>query len=183
MKLIVGLGNPGMGYSSNRHNVGFRCIDHFARQNRIPLPQRWQRAKVGTGTVAGVEVVLAKPQTFMNLSGAAVSSLVHRLKLPLEDLLVIHDDMDLPPGKVRIRPSGSSGGHRGTQSIIDSLGSQDFPRIRVGIGRPVGDEISYVLSDFSSEERPVIAEAIATVSDAICCILTEGIEAAMNKYN
>src|SRR4030067_282938 len=104
MKLIVGLGNPGTGYSTNRHNVGFRCIDYFARLNRIPLTQRWHRAKVGTGTVAGVDIVLAKPQTFMNLSGAAVSSLVHRLKLPLDDLLVIQDDMDLPPGKVRIRP-------------------------------------------------------------------------------
>ena len=183
MKLIVGLGNPGKAYSNSRHNVGFRCVDRFARLNHIPLTRRQQRAKAGTGVVAETEVVVAKPRTFMNLSGEAVGRLVRRFGLPLEDLLVIHDDLDLPLGKVRIRQRGGSAGHKGVQSIIASLGSQDFPRIRVGIGRPDGDEISYVLSDFTAEEKQVIEEAVSTAADAIHCILAEGIEAAMNRYN
>ncbi len=183
MKLIVGLGNPGKAYINSRHNVGFRCVDHFARLNRIPLTKRQQRAKIGTGVVAETEVVVAKPGTFMNLSGEAVGRLVRRFGVPLEDLIVVHDDMDLPLGKVRIRRRGSSAGHKGVKSIVASLGSQDFPRIRVGIGRPDGDEISYVLSDFTAAEKQVIEEAVATASDAIHCILTEGIEAAMNRCN
>jgi len=183
MKLIVGLGNPGKAYADSRHNVGFRCVDRFARLNHIPLTRRQQRSKAGTGVVAETEVVVAKPRTFMNLSGEAVGRLVRRFGVPLEDLLVIHDDMDLPPGKVRIRQRGGSAGHNGVKSIIDSLGSQDFPRIRVGIGRPDGDEVSYVLSDFTAEEKQVIEEAVSTAADAIHCILTEGIEAAMNRYN
>ena len=183
MKLIVGLGNPGKAYTRNRHNVGFRCIDHFARLHHIPLTERRQRAKVGMGVVADTEVVLAKPRTFMNRSGEAVSQLLRRFKISVEDLIVICDDMDLPLGRVRIRRRGSSAGHKGLQSIIDSLGSQDFPRIRVGIGRPDGDEVSYVLSDFTPEEKQVIEKAVATVSDAIHCILAEGIEAAMSRYN
>jgi PTH1 family peptidyl-tRNA hydrolase len=128
-------------------------------------------------------VVLAKPRTFMNLSGQAVSRLVRQFNVPLEDLVVICDDLDLPLGKVRIRQRGGSAGHKGMESISDSLGSQDFPRIRVGIGRPDGDEISYVLSDFTAEEKDVVKEAVAEVADALYCILTEGIEAAMNRYN
>jgi len=135
------------------------------------------------GIVAETEVVVARPRTFMNLSGEAVGRLVRRFGVPLEDLLVIHDDLDLPPGKVRIRQRGSSAGHKGVQSIIDSLGSRDFPRIRVGIGRPDGDEIAYVLSDFTADEKQGLEEAVSTVSDAIHRILAEGIEAAMNKYN
>ena len=183
MKLVVGLGNPGKAYVNSRHNVGFRCVDHFARLNHIPLAKRQQRAKVGTGVVAETEVVVAKPRTFMNLSGEAVGQLVRRLGVPLEDLIVVHDDMDLPLGKVRIRRRGSSAGHKGVQSVIDCLGSRDFPRIRVGIGRPDGDEISYVLSHFTVAEKQVIEEAIATAADAIHCIIAEGIEAAMSRYN
>jgi len=183
MKLIVGLGNPGRAYANSRHNVGFRCVSHFARLNRISLARHQQRARVGAGVVAGTGVVVAKPRTFMNLSGEAVARLAHRFGVPLEDLVVIHDDMDLPLGKVRIRLRGSSAGHNGIQSIIDSMGSRDFARIRVGIGRPDGDEVSYVLSDFTAAEKGAIEEAIATVSDAIRCILAEGIEAAMNRYN
>ena len=183
MKLIVGLGNPGRAYTNSRHNVGFRCVSHFARLNRIPLARHQQRARVGAGVVAGTEVVVAKPRTFMNLSGEAVARLASRFGVPLEDLIVIHDDMDLPLGKVRIRLRGSSAGHNGIQSIMDSMGSRDFARIRVGIGRPDGDEVTYVLSDFTAAEKEAIEEAIATVSDAIRCILAEGIEAAMNRYN
>lgn len=183
MKLIVGLGNPGKSYVNNRHNVGFQCLDHFARVHRIPLKERKARAKVGMGEVVGTPVVLAKPRTFMNMSGEAVRRLVREFRVPLEDLLVIYDDLDLPLGKVRIRQRGGSAGHKGGQSIIASLGSQDFPRIRVGIGRPDGDEVAYVLSDFTAEEKEIVNEAVATVADAIYAILTEGIEAAMNRYN
>ena len=183
MKLIVGLGNPGRVYVNNRHNVGFRCINYFARAHRIPIRERRARARLGIGEVAGKRVVLAKTRTYMNLSGQAVSRLVRHFTVPLEDLVVICDDLDLPLGKVRIRERGGSGGHKGMESIIDSLGSQDFPRIRVGIGRPDGDEISYVLSDFTAGEREVVKEAVAKVAEALHCILTEGIEAAMNRYN
>jgi len=183
MKLIVGLGNPGKAYASNRHNVGFHCIDYFARCHRISIRERKARAKIGIGEVDEKRVVLAKPRTFMNLSGQAVSRLVRQYSVSLEDLVVICDDLDLPLGKVRIRQRGGSAGHKGIESIIESLGSKDFPRIRVGIGRPDGDEISYVLSDFTAEEKDAVKEAVAEVVDALYCILTEGIEAAMNRYN
>jgi PTH1 family peptidyl-tRNA hydrolase len=184
VKLIIGLGNPGKVYVNNRHNVGFRCLDHFARLHRISLKERKARAKVGAGEVAGVQVVLAKPRTYMNLSGGAVGRLVRQLGVQLDDLLVICDDLDLPLGKFRIRQRGGSAGHKGVQSIIASLGSEEFPRIRIGIGRPDdGDEIAYVLSDFTAAEKGLVKEVIATVSDVICCILAEGIEAAMNRYN
>jgi len=183
MKLIVGLGNPGRAYVNNRHNVGSRCIDYFAQAHRIPVRERRARARLGIGEVAEKRVVLAKTRTYMNLSGQAVSWLVRHFNVPLEDLVVICDDLDLPLGKVRIRQSGGSAGHKGMESIIDSLGSQDFPRVRVGIGRPDGDEISYVLSDFTAAEREVVREAVAEVADVLHCILTEGIMAAMNRYN
>lgn len=138
---------------------------------------------MGTGDIAGTKVVLAKPQTFMNLSGQAVGLLVRRFNVSPGDLLVIYDDMDLPLGKVRIRQRGSSAGHRGVESIIASLGSDEFPRIRVGIGHPEGDVISYILKGFTSEEREIVKQVMTTVSDAIYCILSEGIDAAMNRYN
>lgn len=188
MKLIVGLGNPGKSYAGNRHNVGFQCLDHFASQHRIPITERRLRlkalkAKYGTGEVAGTSVVLAKPRTYMNHSGAAVAQLVHRFGVQIDDLLVIYDDLDLPLGKLRIRQQGGAAGHKGVASIIASLGSEEFPRIRVGIGRPEGDEVSYVLSDFAAEEKDIAREAIARVADVLLCILAEGIEAAMNRYN
>ena len=192
MKLIVGLGNLGRHYVNNRHNVGFKCVDLFARQHGISLAQRVARSKVGTGKVAGTKVVLAKPQTFMNSSGEAVSALVRRYKLSSQDILVIYDDLDLPLGKIRIRERGSSGGHNGLKSIIFHLGTQDFPRIRVGIAQPEGsdssttskvDAIEHVLSDFTDAEKTVMREVYLKVAAAIEYILREGIAAAMNKYN
>jgi len=192
MKLIVGLGNPGRDYVNNRHNVGFKCVDLFAREHGISLTQRGARSKLGTGEVAGTKVVLAKPQTFMNLSGEAVSALVRRYHLSSQDILVIYDDLDLPLGKIRIREKGSSGGHNGLKSIISHLGTQDFPRIRVGIGPAEGsditaasevDAIEHVLSDFTEEEKTVMREVYPRVAAVIECILEEGIAAAMNKYN
>ena len=193
MKLIVGLGNPGRIYAHNRHNIGFMCIRHLARTQGIRFDKKQGYARTGTGEIAGDKVVLARPQTYMNGSGESVSRLVKRLKINPSDLIVIHDDLDLPPGKIRIRRDGSSGGHKGLDSIIANLYSRDFYRVRVGIGRPDipegSDEdreasvIDYVLSDFTPEEKKIFDTAIPEVSRAIVCLLTEGLTAAMNKYN
>jgi PTH1 family peptidyl-tRNA hydrolase len=188
MKLIVGLGNPGKSYASNRHNTGFQCLDYFASQHRIPINKgrlrlKSLKAKYGMGEVAGMQVVLAKPRTYMNKSGEAVGQLMRRLDVPPGDLIVIYDDMDLPLGKLRIRQRGGAAGHNGIASIIRSLGSEEFPRIRVGIGRPNVDEVSYVLGNFTAEEKNIARETVVRVSDVILCILTEGLEAAMNRYN
>ena len=191
MKLIVGLGNPGKSYARNRHNVGFLCVSHFARVHSVRLDRRQCRARVGTTEVKGDKVVLAKPGTFVNLSGQSVACLVHKHHVALTDLLVVYDDLDLPLGKIRLRQSGSSGGHKGMNSVISALGSEDFPRIRVGIGRPQGEKqsacdddiVNYVLSDFSAEEETIIRPVVARVAEAIDCFLNQGIEAAMNEFN
>jgi PTH1 family peptidyl-tRNA hydrolase len=191
VKLIVGLGNPGKSYSRNRHNVGFQCLNHFAKVHSIRFWHRQCHARVGVGKMGGEKLLLARPGTFMNLSGKSVVCLIRRHKIPLSDLLVIHDDLDLPLGKIRLRESGSSGGHKGMKSIISALGSEGFPRIRVGIGRPqvegqpLSEEaiISYVLSDFSRQEEALIKPVTTRVAEAIDCFLTQGIAAAMNKFN
>ncbi len=189
MKLIVGLGNPGRSYANNRHNAGFICLNHFARTHGIRFDKKQSKARTGTGEAGGTKVVLAKPQTYMNLSGESVSRLVRKFKVNLDDLIVIHDDLDLPLGKIRIRQYGGSGGHKGIASIITSLKSPDFVRLRVGIGRPAAAEpseadiIDYVLSDFTLDEEQVITKVMPTVSEAILCLLTEGLTIAMNKYN
>ena len=192
MKLIVGLGNPGRGYAHNRHNVGFVCLNHFARKQGIRFDSKQGKARTGTGEVAGSQVLLAKPQTHMNLSGQSVSRLIKKFNINLNDLLVIHDDLDLPLGKIRLSHGSSSGGHKGIDSIISSLGSQDFTRLRVGIGRPAteglaeiseADIIAYVLSNFTPEEKQIVVQVIPRTSEAIYCLLTEGLVVAMNKYN
>jgi peptidyl-tRNA hydrolase, PTH1 family len=191
MKLIVGLGNPGKTYAHNRHNVGFQCLNYFARLHSIAFDHRQCQTRAGIGKARGEKLLLAKPRTFVNLSGKSVACLVHKHNMPLSDLLVIYDDLDLPLGKIRLRQSGSSGGHKGMNSIISALGSEAFPRIRVGIGRPQAEKlsmsedavVSYVLSDFSPEEEAIIKPVIASVSEAIDCFLTQGITAAMNKFN
>lgn len=190
MKLIVGLGNPGPGYAANRHNVGFICLNHFARAHGIHWDKKQGLARTGGGVVAGNPVVLARPQTYMNLSGQAVARLARRYGLIPEDITVIHDDLDLPVGRIRLRPDGGSGGHQGIESIVAELGSRDFVRIRVGIGRPAGSGeaseaavIDYVLGDFTAGEKAVIDEVIPRVGQAILCLITEGLTAAMNNYN
>jgi len=191
MKLIVGLGNPGKTYARNRHNVGFQCLNYFAKLHSIRFDRRQCRARIGIGEVRGEKLLLAKPGTFVNLSGNSVAGLVYKHNIPVSDLLVIYDDLDLPLGKIRLRQSGSSGGHKGMNSIISALGSEGFPRIRVGIGRPQAEEqsvseeaiVNYVLSDFSPQEEAIIKPVIARVAEAIDCFLTQGIEAAMSKFN
>jgi PTH1 family peptidyl-tRNA hydrolase len=193
MKLIVGLGNPGKAYAHNRHNIGFRCINYLARLHSIPVKKHQCRSQVGIGKIAGIEVLLAKPKTFVNKSGEAVERLMHKYNISTDDLIVIYDDLDLPLGKLRLRPEGSAGGHKGINSIISALASEGFPRIKVGIGRPTTEDgtaitdedviVGYVLSDFTPQEDPAIKPTIATVAEAIHCILTEGITAAMNRFN
>jgi len=193
MKLIVGLGNPGQVYAHNRHNIGFICLKHLARTQGIKLDKKQGKARIGRGEVAGAEAVLARPQTYMNLSGESVVLLVRKFDIKLDDILVIHDDLDIPLGKIRISRGSSSGGHKGVSSIIYFLGSQDFSRLRVGIGRPVpvgghsqigeDDIVRYVLNDFTGEEKRVITPVIPMVSEAALCFLSEGISQAMNRYN
>jgi PTH1 family peptidyl-tRNA hydrolase len=193
MKLIVGLGNPGFLYARHRHNVGFMCVSHLAKKYRIRFDRKQGQARTGIGHIAGYRVVLARPQTYMNASGESVSALLRKLDVAPSDLIVIHDDLDLPTGKIRLRLGGSSGGHKGIDSIIARTGSRDFYRVRVGIGRPELSDgspaareeaiINYVLSDFTPEESKIIDKALPAVSEAIACLLAEGLDAAMNRYN
>ncbi|MFC1909907.1 aminoacyl-tRNA hydrolase [Chloroflexota bacterium] len=188
-KLVVGLGNPGSSYANNRHNVGFMCLNHFARLHGIKLDKARCKARIGTGYVNGEQVVVAKPQTFMNLSGESVGRLVRKFNVSLKDLVVIHDDLDLPLGKIRIRSGSSAGGHKGAKSIIACLGGdKEFVRLRIGIGRSSeqmteDDVVNYVLSNFSRYEKKVIEEIILKACEAIRCFLTEDLIAVMNKYN
>jgi peptidyl-tRNA hydrolase, PTH1 family len=191
MKLIVGLGNPGFLYARNRHNIGFMCVSHLAKVHKIDFDRKQGHARTGIGNIGRYKVVVARPQTYMNASGESVSALLQRLNISPADLIVIHDDLDLPTGKIRLRLGGSSGGHKGIDSIIAHIGTQDFYRVRVGIGRPEADNlpvkeesvIDYVLTDFTSEEKKIIDETIPKVSEAIALLLSKGIAAAMNKYN
>jgi len=192
MKIIVGLGNPGSRYRLNRHNVGFRCIDYMADKFSIPLKKRLCRSDTGQGSIAGCEVLLIKPRTFVNLSGEAIACLLDKFHAGPGELIVIHDDLDLPVGGIRLRLGGKSGGHRGIKSAIDCLGSPDFNRVRIGISRPgnkgsrCADEdeiVDYVLGDFPREEEEVIKAAVAGVAEAVECILKDGLETAMNRFN
>lgn len=184
MKLVVGLGNPGAKYAATRHNVGFMVVDRLAKQTGVSITKKQCSALTTIVTIAGEKVCLAKPQTYMNLSGDAVGCLLRYYKLTPCDLLVIYDERDLPLGKIRLREKGSAGGHRGMESIIEVLGTSDFPRLRIGIGRPQEmGAIDHVLGTFSAEERPVAAEAIARATEAVETALREDPAAAMNKFN
>lgn len=183
LKLIVGLGNPGRDYAGTRHNVGFDVIDLLAKRYKTRVLRRMGRALIARTTIADQEVILAKPQTFMNLSGEAVAHIARREKIDPADILVVYDDMALPLGKIRIRPGGSAGGHNGMKSIIYRLGTQEFPRLRVGIGSARCEAIDHVLSRFSRAERKIADEAIMDAADAVEMILSDGLEAAMNRYN
>jgi PTH1 family peptidyl-tRNA hydrolase len=193
MKLIVGLGNPGFLYARNRHNAGFICVTHLARVHRIQFDRKQGHARTGIGKIGRNKVVVARPQTYMNASGESVKALMSKLNIMPSDLIVIHDDLDLPTGKIRLRLGGGSGGHKGIESIILHTGTPDFYRVRVGIGHPEEKKagpsakeeavIAYVLSDFTTEERKTIEATLPVVSEAVACLLAEGITAAMNKYN
>ncbi|MBM3213234.1 aminoacyl-tRNA hydrolase [Candidatus Poribacteria bacterium] len=185
MKMIVGLGNPGKKYALTRHNVGFEVIDLINHEIGAEKPKSIDFALVTEGQLDTEEIILVKPQTFMNSSGLAVSLLSSRYNISLEDLWVIYDDIDLELSMIRIRRSGSPGGHKGMKSITNSLKSQLFPRIRVGIGQPPQgmDPIDYVLSKFNNQERDEIIRSEQLVLEALKVMLREGIETAMNKFN
>jgi PTH1 family peptidyl-tRNA hydrolase len=183
--LIVGLGNPGLAYRHNRHNVGFMVADALAEKLEIPLKRVKFKAQIGNGKLEDIPIIIAKPLTFMNKSGEAVAPLVRYFKVPLERLLVIHDDMDLPLGTLRMRPSGGSAGHNGMLSIFDKLGTNAIPRLRVGIGRPPGrmDPADYVLQDFPKSDEELLKMVIAHACEAALAFITTGLEKAMNTYN
>ncbi len=182
--LIVGLGNPGRYYQGNRHNIGSMVLSQLGKETGISLGRVQQKALVGTGKMAGRRIILAKPQTYMNLSGESVGPLVRYYKIPLSNLLVIYDEIDLPFGAIRIREQGGSGGHNGMKSIIKVLGT-DFSRLRLGVGRPPGrmDPAAYVLQDFQKEEIPVVEEMIAEAIAAVTTFLVEGIDLSMTRHN
>ncbi|MBQ2053561.1 MAG: aminoacyl-tRNA hydrolase [Eubacterium sp.] len=185
MKIIVGLGNPGLKYAGTRHNAGFSVLTGISDKYNIPINKKECKALTGHGVIAGEKVVLAMPQTYMNLSGDAVGELVHFYKCTAEDVIVIYDDTDLDVGRLRIRKQGSAGGHNGIKSIIASLGTDVFDRVKVGIGHKPADWdlADYVLGRFMKEELPVMREAVEKATDAVTCIVESGADMAMNHFN
>lgn len=183
--LLVGLGNPGREYRDTRHNVGFQAVDRLCASFGIKLTRLQSKALIGTGLWEGRKIVLAKPQTFMNLSGQAIASLLRFYKIPLSQLLVFHDDIDLPVGTVRIRPGGGSAGQRGLASTIQQLGTQDFPRLRIGVGRPPGQmqAADYVLQNFMPADQELITVVLDRAVEAARTFVRDGLDKAMNLYN
>lgn len=184
MYVIVGLGNPGKKYDLTRHNIGFECIDHLAEKHQIKVTQLKHKALLGEGLIGGEKVILVKPQTFMNLSGETVLSLVHYYKVPFEKLIVVYDDIDTDFGKIRIRPRGSSGTHNGMRHIIYMIQSEDFARVRLGIGRSNDIPLkNFVLQKFSKDEMKVAVDLIQKGAEAIEKIIEENVDTAMNLFN
>ena len=184
-QLVIGLGNPGGEYALTRHNVGWRCLDELDRRGKF---SRWRReggSRVKEGSVEGYELVLAKPQTYMNLSGRAAVPLVSRYAVSPSDLIVVHDEIDLPLGRVQLKWSGGHAGNRGVRSLIESLQTRDFTRVRIGVGRPPewSDATEHVLDGFTPEERPIIDEAVNRAADAVLLVARVGLEDAMNVIN
>lgn len=185
MKLIIGLGNAGVRYQFSRHNTGFMVLDHLALHNQITINQKGFDTFFGKGRIASIPVFLAKPQTFMNLSGTAVKKVVDFYKSDIKDLIIIHDDLDLPFPSIRIKAGGGHGGHKGLMSIIDHLSDSEFIRVRLGIGKPLLKSMTeeYVLHPFSEDEMKELPRIITTGSNAVTEIVTSGVQAAMNQYN
>lgn len=185
MYIIAGLGNPGKSYEETRHNVGFMTIDALAERFQIEIKEKAHKALIGKGMIEGNKVVLIKPQTYMNLSGESIRSVMDFYKTDLSEFMVIYDDISLEPGQLRIRKKGSAGGHNGIKNIISHLGSQEFVRIKVGVGEKPKemDLADYVLGHFSKGEKEVMMQAFKNAADAAAMILTEGADAAMNHYN
>jgi PTH1 family peptidyl-tRNA hydrolase len=184
--LIVGLGNPGREYRANRHNAGFMLLDRLVERHKwMGFTKRQGKALITTGQLAPAALVLAKPQTFINLSGEAVGSLVRFYDVPLERLLVAVDEIDLPLGTLRLRPDGGSAGRNGMRSIIEQLGTEAFPRLRLGVGRPPGVKAAagYVLRDFLGEDLEIMNQTLDKAADAVECFVREGLVTAMNRFN
>lgn len=183
--LIVGLGNPGREYKDNRHNMGFMVLDYLAVRLGTNFGRLQSHALIAKGEYQERRILLAKPQTYMNLSGQAVSSLARFYQVPLETMLVVYDDVDLPLGILRLRPDGGSAGQKGMRSIIERLGTEVIPRLRIGIGRPPGrmDAAAYVLQDFSRAEAELLPQILDRACEAALTFITRGLETAMNQYN
>jgi PTH1 family peptidyl-tRNA hydrolase len=183
--LIIGLGNPGREYKDTRHNIGFMVIDRIAVRLNAQKIKVQAKAIVTDALYQERKIILAKPQTYMNLSGQSVQGLLNFYKIPIENLIVAHDDLDIPFGALRIRPGGGPGGQRGMASTIEQLGTKDFPRLRLGIGRPPGrmDPKDYVLQDFSKEDQKLLPEVLDRAADAALTFVTDGLNKAMNKFN
>jgi len=183
--LVIGLGNPGGEYASTRHNVGWRTVAELERRGRFGRERREGPSKVREGSVDGLDVVLARPTTYMNLSGRAGRHLTAKLGVPPEDVIVVHDDLDLPLGRLRLRRGGSAGGQRGVRHLIDSWQTDGFIRVRIGIGRPPQgmDAADYVLEPFDGDERERVPGVISRAADAVVAIVREGLEPAMNVFN
>lgn len=185
MFLVVGLGNPGNEYKKTRHNVGFMVIDKLADKLNIDLSKKKFDAEFGEGRFGTEKIILAKPQTYMNLSGVSVSQILDFYKIDTDDLIVIYDDIDIEPGKIRVKPNGSAGTHNGMRNIVQMLATEAFPRIRVGTGKPAGniDLASYVLGNFNDEEIDVINKAVGNAAEAVCKIVESDVKTAMNEFN
>lgn len=184
MYIIVGLGNPGKQYENTRHNIGFITVDQIAEKHSIAVTKIKHKALVGEGRISGQKVLLVKPQTYMNLSGNSVREVMEYYKEEMCRLLVIYDDIDIPPGALRIRKKGSAGTHNGMRSIIYDLQADDFPRIRVGIGQDKRIPLEkYVLGGFSKDEKPLLKDAVVQAVKAVECFLSHGIDRAMSEYN
>lgn len=188
MYLIVGLGNPGKRYEKTRHNAGFQAVDYLASRHDIKIGTRESLSRTGSGSIGEVMTVLAKPGTYMNLSGEAVSRLIRKYRVKPQCLIVIHDDLDLKPGQIRLRQGGSSAGHKGIESIIDCLGTRDFIRLKIGIGRPEkgaseDDIVNYVLGDPAPEEERLLLSILPRVNEATETLLNLGLDEAMNSFN
>ena len=184
MLVVLGLGNPGRSYAGSRHNVGSGVIGLVAREHRIQMGERRRYAVVGQGAIMGEKVILSRSRTYMNLSGAAAKYLVDRYRISSAQLLVVYDDMDLPVGWLRIRERGGSAGHNGIKSIIEELGTEEFPRLRIGVGHPEEqDSIGHVLGAFTDDESKAVSETLSRAAEAIGYIAEHGIERAMNTYN
>ncbi len=185
MYIIVGLGNPSREYEATRHNIGFDAITRISDTYQIPLNMKKHKAICGSGFIEGQKVILAQPQTYMNLSGESVRELSDFYKVSAENIIIIYDDISLDVGQIRVRPKGSAGGHNGIKSIINHLGTQEFPRIRIGVGnKPNGwDLADYVLGRFPREEEPVVRFALGRVAEACTDLMMQGIAYTMNLYN
>ena len=183
--MIVGLGNPGPEYAGTRHNAGFWCIDTLADKHDITLERKNRSAIIGEGYIGNHPVTLVKPRTFVNRSGAAVSYLRARYSQPISKLLIVCDDINLAPGKLRLRRKGSAGGHNGIKSVIEAAGSQEFPRLRIGVGRPPEGtgQIEHVIGPMAPADREIVDEAVERAADAVACLLSEGIDETMSRYN
>ena len=183
--LIIGLGNPGREYRDNRHNFGFMLIDRLIVRLNARGMKLQSKAIITDAVYNDHKLILAKPQTYMNLSGQSAQGLIHFYKLELSNVIIAHDDLDLPFGTIRLRPGGGPGGQKGVASTIEHIGTQDIPRLRMGIGRPPGrmDAAAYVLQDFSKDEMKEISSILDRAADAVLSFATDGLDKAMNKYN